>query len=48
MAPKELKFRRGDYLAVLGEDTDFWLCKAGQHVYADTDEFNISWLEKSG
>ena len=48
MAPKDLIYRRGDYLAVLGDDSDFWLCKAAQHVYEATDEFNIFWLEKTG
>ena len=48
MSKNELKYRRGEYLAVLGDDDDFWLCRAAQHVYANTDEFNICWLEKSG
>ena len=26
---------------------DFYLCQATQHVYADLDEFTISWLENS-
>jgi hypothetical protein len=48
MARNELKFRRGDYLAVLGDDSDFWVCRAAQHVFKNTDEFNINWLEKTG
>ena len=49
MAPKDLKYRRGEYLAVLGDDgSDFWVCRAAQHVYQSTDEFNVNWLEKTG
>jgi hypothetical protein len=48
MAPRELTHRRGEYLAVLGDNSDFWLCRAAQHVYKDTEDFNIQWLEKNG
>jgi hypothetical protein len=36
------------FLAVVGEETandDFWLAQAAQNVYADTDAFNVNWLE---
>jgi hypothetical protein len=48
MSPRELTHRRGEYLAVLGDNSDFWLCRAAQHVYKDTEDFNIQWLEKNG
>ena len=49
MAPKDLKYRRGEYLAVLGDDgSEFWVCRAAQHVYQSTDEFNVNWMEKTG
>ena len=47
MAKGELNYRRGEYLAVLGDDDGFWLCRTAQHVYTTTGEFNINWLEKA-
>ena len=40
-------FAIGDFLAVVGCDADFWLCKCRQHVYeGKTHSFWIQWLEK--
>ena len=40
-------FTIGDFLAVVGSDADFWLCKCRQHVYeGKTQSFWIQWLEK--
>ena len=40
-------FTIGDFLAVVGSDADFWLCKCRQHVYeGKTHSFWIQWLEK--
>ena len=40
-------FAIGDFLAVVGSDADFWLCKCRQHVYeGKTQSFWIQWLEK--
>ena len=40
-------FGNGDYLAVVGEDKQYWLCKCRQHVYEEkTKTFWVQWLEK--
>ena len=40
-------FAIGDFLAVVGCEEDFWLCKCRQHVYeGKTQSFWIQWLEK--
>jgi len=45
--PKKKLFSKGDYLAVVGSDENFWLCKCRQHVYEErTKSFWIQWLEK--
>ena len=48
MSPHRKKlFTIGDFLAVVGSDADFWLCKCRQHVYeGKTQSFWIQWLEK--
>ena len=46
MSPlRDLLFRRGSNLSVVGESGDFWLCKARQHVYHDSKDFEIRWYE---
>ena len=40
-------FVSGKFLAVVGDDHKYWLCKCRQHVYEDkTDYFWVQWLEK--
>ena len=40
-------FANGDFLAVVGDDKQYWLCKCRQHVYEDkTKSFWVQWLEK--
>ena len=41
------RFRNGDFLAVVGDDKQYWLCKCRQHVYeGKTQTFWVQWLEK--
>lgn len=40
-------FANGEFLAVVGSDKEYWLCKCRQHVYKDkTKTFWVQWLEK--
>ena len=40
-------FKNGDFLAVVGSNNEYWLCKCRQHVYEDkTKSFWVQWLEK--
>ena len=40
-------FANGEFLAVVGSDKQYWLCKCRQHVYKDkTQHFWVQWLEK--
>ena len=43
----ERLFASGKFLAVVGDDQNYWLCKCRQHVYeGKTNYFWIQWLEK--
>ena len=40
-------FTSGKFLAVVGDDQQYWLCKCRQHVYEDkTTYFWVQWCEK--
>ena len=39
-------FSKGSYLAVLGENDEFWLCKLLENVTTERKKFNVRWLEE--
>ena len=39
-------FSKNIDLGVIGDSQDFWLCKAREVVYEDTDLFSVQWYEK--
>ena len=39
-------FPRRAFLAVVGDDDTFWLCRTAQIVYKDKQSFDIQWLEE--
>ena len=43
----ERLFASGKFLAIVGDDQEYWLCKCRQHVYeGKTENFWVQWLEK--
>ena len=43
----ERLFASGKFLAIVGDDQEYWLCKCRQHVYeGKTEKFWVQWLEK--
>ena len=43
---KEILFPRRSFLAVVGDDDTFWICRTAQIVYKDKKSFDIQWLEE--
>lgn len=39
-------FRKGTYLAVLAEDSGFWICWTKRDVFLENDNLSVVWLEK--
>ena len=40
-------FASGKFLAIVGDDQQYWLCKSRQHVFEDkTTYFWVQWCEK--
>ena len=43
----EKLFASGKFLAIVGDDQEYWLCKCRQHVFeGKTENLWVQWLEK--